>query len=206
VRSLSTRASITATSFVNEYHWGNFRGDPRRMMERYYDAHLYLTNWGTHRIMLHLPRDLLDIDVARDHCIGDQVTAWTTRKFLILDMTSQDDSGDWEYDPQGRLSAIAGGESSPHRTRYQRPPAALSRLASRLRCRERDENAFDRDEDQWLTRCIAMQDANMTTSLWMPNWSSTVVTCGSRGCCGQGPPTPSPENCVSTNDATSCSL
>jgi len=25
VRSLSTRASITATSFVNEYHWGNFR-------------------------------------------------------------------------------------------------------------------------------------------------------------------------------------
>lgn len=26
VRSLSTRASITATSFINEYHWGNFRG------------------------------------------------------------------------------------------------------------------------------------------------------------------------------------
>ncbi len=53
-RSLSTRASITATSFVNEYHWGDFRGDPSRMMERYYDAHLYLTNWGTHRIMLRL--------------------------------------------------------------------------------------------------------------------------------------------------------
>jgi hypothetical protein len=24
VRSLSTRAAITATSFINEYHWGNF--------------------------------------------------------------------------------------------------------------------------------------------------------------------------------------
>jgi hypothetical protein len=80
VRSLSTRASITATSFVNEYHWSNFRGDP--MMEGYDDAHLYLTNWGTHRIILRLPRELLDIDVGEDHCVGDQVTARTTGKFL----------------------------------------------------------------------------------------------------------------------------
>jgi hypothetical protein len=26
VRSLSTRADITPTGFVNVYHWGNFRG------------------------------------------------------------------------------------------------------------------------------------------------------------------------------------
>jgi hypothetical protein len=49
VRSLSTRARITATNFANEYHWGNFRGDPNRLMQRYYDAHLYVTNWGTHQ-------------------------------------------------------------------------------------------------------------------------------------------------------------
>jgi hypothetical protein len=44
VRQLSTRARITATSFTSEYHWGNFRGDPRVLMRRYYDAHLYLAN------------------------------------------------------------------------------------------------------------------------------------------------------------------
>jgi hypothetical protein len=59
----------------------------------------YLTNWGTHRIMLRLPRDPLDIDVATDHCVSDQVTAWTTGKFLVLDRTSQDDSGDWSTTP-----------------------------------------------------------------------------------------------------------
>jgi hypothetical protein len=52
VRQLSTRARITATSFTNEYHWGDFKGSPDQMMQRYYDAHLYLANWGTHRIML----------------------------------------------------------------------------------------------------------------------------------------------------------
>ncbi|WP_280208136.1 hypothetical protein [Nocardia cyriacigeorgica] len=60
VRSLSTRARITATSFVNEYHWGNFKGSPRRLMEQVYDAHLYVANWGTHRVMFRLPCDLLD--------------------------------------------------------------------------------------------------------------------------------------------------
>ena len=62
VQSLSTRATITASSFVNEYHWGDFRGDPHRMMERYYDANMERENWGTHRIMLRLPRTLLDDD------------------------------------------------------------------------------------------------------------------------------------------------
>jgi hypothetical protein len=147
VRSLSTRAAITATSFVNEYHWGDFRGDPSRMMERYYDAHLYLTNWGTHRVMLRLPRELLDIDVAEDHCVGDQVTVWTTGKFLVLDMTSEDDSGDWEYDPQGRLSAIVGVRTELAAGDLR--PLYLAWLAG-YGAGERDEDAFDRDEDHEL--------------------------------------------------------
>jgi hypothetical protein len=31
LRSLSTRARITATSFTNHYEWGDFKGDPRRL-------------------------------------------------------------------------------------------------------------------------------------------------------------------------------
>jgi hypothetical protein len=147
VRSLSTRAAITATSFINEYHWGNFRGDPNRMMERYYDAHLYLTNWGTHRIMLRLPRELLDIDVAEDHCVGDQVTVWTTGKFLVLDMTSEDDSGGWEYDPQGKLSAIVGARTELATGDLR--PLYLAWLAG-YGAWERDEDSFDRDEDHEL--------------------------------------------------------
>jgi hypothetical protein len=69
VRALSTRPRVTATSFTNEYHWGNFRGDPHKMMERYYDAHLYVTNWGTHQVMLRLPRALLSLGAAEQYCI-----------------------------------------------------------------------------------------------------------------------------------------
>jgi hypothetical protein len=75
VRSLSSRARISATSFVNEYHWGDFRGDPNRLVERYYAAHLYVANWGTHRLMLRLPGELLDLDVVEDYCVREQVNA-----------------------------------------------------------------------------------------------------------------------------------
>lgn len=39
VRSVSSRAEITATRFVNAYQWGDFKGDPPTMMERYFNAH-----------------------------------------------------------------------------------------------------------------------------------------------------------------------
>jgi hypothetical protein len=55
LRSISSRARITATSFTNHYEWGDLKGDPRKFMERWFDLHLYLANWGTRRLMLRMP-------------------------------------------------------------------------------------------------------------------------------------------------------
>ncbi len=60
LRELSTRARITATSFTNHYEWGDFKGDPQKLMERWFDLHLYLANWGTRRLMIRLPKRLVD--------------------------------------------------------------------------------------------------------------------------------------------------
>jgi hypothetical protein len=38
LQGLSTLAHITLTSFVNACHWDNFRGDPRALVERYFDV------------------------------------------------------------------------------------------------------------------------------------------------------------------------
>ncbi len=60
LRDLSTRARITPTSFTNSYEWGDFRGDPRKLMEQWFDLHLYLANWGSRRLMMRLPARLVD--------------------------------------------------------------------------------------------------------------------------------------------------
>jgi hypothetical protein len=147
VRSLSTRARVTATSFSNEYHWGNFRGDPRKMMERYYDAHLYLTNWGTHQVMLRLPRTLLDLKVTEQYCIDPHVTAWTFGEHLILDLTSEDDSGDWVEGAEDSLPAIVGIRAELAAGDLR--PLYLAWLAA-WGSWERDEDAFDYDEENDL--------------------------------------------------------
>ncbi|MFI9276177.1 hypothetical protein ACIGXM_36690 [Kitasatospora sp. NPDC052896] len=108
VRALSTRARVTSTSFTNSYEWGDFRGDPRQMMERYYDAHLYLANWGTHRLMLKLPQRLLDLRTAQQYCFEESVQAWTAGADLLLDLTSEDEEGDWDEDAEDSLASIVG--------------------------------------------------------------------------------------------------
>ena len=52
VRRWSTRAEITATRFVNTYEWGDFKGEPSKLMMKYYDLHVYWANWGTRRVMM----------------------------------------------------------------------------------------------------------------------------------------------------------
>ncbi|WP_033442212.1 hypothetical protein, partial [Saccharothrix sp. NRRL B-16314] len=144
VRELSTRAEITATSFVNEYQWGDFSGDPCRLVERHYDAHLYLADWGTRRLMLRLPRTLLDLDAVEPYLVDEQVEAWTTDTHLILDLHNHDETADWDYEPQGALSAITDVRNElaagDHRALYLAWLAAYGTW-------ERDEEAFDRDAD-----------------------------------------------------------
>jgi len=147
VRALSTRARVTATSFTNEYHWGNFRGDPRTMMERYYDAHLYLTNWGTHQVMLRLPRTLLSLETAEHYCIDPHVAAWTSGEHLILDLISEDESGDWVEGAEDSLSAIVGVRAELAAGDLR--PLYLAWLAA-YGTWERDEDAFDYDEENDL--------------------------------------------------------
>src|ERR1700678_787287 len=108
LRCLSTRARITATSFTNAYEWGDFKGDPAKLMERWFDLHLYLANWGSRRLMIRLPRRLVDrpcldaflgeVDCAALSAVGEN---------LILDIGRDElDIDDWD-DGSGRLAALA---------------------------------------------------------------------------------------------------
>ncbi|MCW3841679.1 hypothetical protein ONA70_16385 [Micromonospora yasonensis] len=106
LRALSTRARITSSSFVNDYQWGDLKGDPREWMQRYFDAFLYLANWGTHRIALRLPAAVLDPGTAAEYCVGESACSWATRSHVIVDLHSEDEDGDEEYEGGGHLAAI----------------------------------------------------------------------------------------------------
>jgi hypothetical protein len=144
VREFSTRARITATSFTNEYHWGDFKGSPGQMMQRFYDAHLYLANWGTHQIMLRLPCALLSPAIAEQYSADGHVGVTATAESVIVDLISEDDSGEWVEGAADSLSAVVGVRSElaagDLRGLYLAWLSAYSAW-------ERDEDAFG-DEDE----------------------------------------------------------
>ncbi|SEP79517.1 hypothetical protein SAMN04244573_00470 [Azotobacter beijerinckii] len=97
LRSRSTRATITASSFINEYHWGDLKGDPLDWMRRYFDAHVYYANWGSCCLLLRLPRATLEQAVLDAFVLpaerGSAFSASATDEHWILDWSDWDEEG-----------------------------------------------------------------------------------------------------------------
>jgi hypothetical protein len=89
LRAVSSRGRISPYSFINEYEWGNFKGDPDRWMEKYFDAFLHLANWGTREFMLRVPRSLLDLATAQEYCSDDSLSSHSKGSHLILSRSIQ---------------------------------------------------------------------------------------------------------------------
>ena len=118
LENLSSRARITPTSFVNEYNWGDFKGNPLKLMEKYFDAFLYVANWGTHRLMLRVPLRLINFDLAKKYCLGENATAYKKGENLIFEFISDTDDYEWE-EGEGRLSSLISLRSDIIRGDYR---------------------------------------------------------------------------------------
>ncbi len=100
LRAITSRAQITRTSLVNVYHYGDFKGNPARLMEKYFDAHLYFANWGTRHLMLRLPLSVFRGADAKPYCVNEGLNANVTKEHIIFDFysDSEGDGDDWEYE------------------------------------------------------------------------------------------------------------
>jgi hypothetical protein len=100
LRTLTTRATITPTRLQDVYHYGDFKGDPQALMERYFDAFVYVANWGMRRFMLRLPRAVLDPATVEPYCNTDGAGMLVKEDFVLLEFVSEDDDG-WDWEESG---------------------------------------------------------------------------------------------------------
>ncbi|HEY7118501.1 MAG TPA: hypothetical protein VH475_18065 [Tepidisphaeraceae bacterium] len=107
VRAFSSRADITSTSFVNEYNWGDFKGDPAKFLERWFDLMLYYANWGTHTLMMGLPADALPEGIVKAYCVGEAAWFKIHGEKMLLGFDSQDDSGDYDESYDWSMASLA---------------------------------------------------------------------------------------------------
>ncbi len=75
-------------------------------MERYFDAHLYFVNWGTHRLMLRMPKSRVDTKAPKQYFVGAHAARLASvGEYVVLDFNS--DTEEPEYDGQIPGSLIA---------------------------------------------------------------------------------------------------
>ena len=67
MQAQSSRAEITPRSFDNEYHYGGFRGNSMKMLQRGYDLHLHYANFGTRTLLIRLPQGLPSSKAAKPY-------------------------------------------------------------------------------------------------------------------------------------------
>nr|WP_187362484.1 hypothetical protein [Massilia rubra] len=85
LRATSSRATISPTGFVNEYHWGDLKGDPQAWMRRYFDAFVYSANWSTCRLVLRLPPGTLGRADVAPFQTPTLLSCEETRSGLVID-------------------------------------------------------------------------------------------------------------------------
>ncbi|MCK1794990.1 hypothetical protein MTQ01_02930 [Streptomyces sp. XM4193] len=114
LRKLSTRAQITSNRMTNHYEWGDFKGDPVALVERYFDAHLYFANWGSRRLLLRVPSAQVPLKTVLPYCRQDVLAAHRHGAYTVIDMVSEDDGADedqWvqeaEWDDEEDEGALA---------------------------------------------------------------------------------------------------
>ena len=159
LRSRSSRASITPTRFVNDYQWGNLKGDPVDWMRRYFDAHIYVANWCTCCLYLRVPRGAFDTETLQafetesvfsvDQTNTHWLLGWALSESENYDRFATEDGRGW----MGRLASLRD-----ELLRGDMRPLYLGWLAG-VSAGEVDEDATEPPPPRGLSRLTAAQQS-----------------------------------------------
>lgn len=91
IAEISSRADIYQHRAKFVYNYGDFRTDPKHILAKYFDAMIYLANWGTKRLMFRFPETAVNIDQIRKYCFPKTITLDIINGYTVLDMRFQED-------------------------------------------------------------------------------------------------------------------
>jgi hypothetical protein len=107
VGSYSSRAEVTSTRAVFTYSYGDFRGDPQKILQKYFDAMVYMANWGTKQLVFRLPRSLVDAKALTSYRYQDLISTSVRKNHIILDIGLHEEEGGGWVEGEGWLSSLA---------------------------------------------------------------------------------------------------
>ncbi len=105
LRNISSRAQLSPghASFV--YNYGDFRGSPEQVLLQYFDAMLYIANWGSRQLAFRFPRAAVDVHRLQAYELSDAITVARHKDHILLDIAFHEEEPDW-VDGEGLLTGL----------------------------------------------------------------------------------------------------
>ncbi len=91
--SLSSRAKVSTHGASYEYHYSNFRGDPKELLLKYFDVFFYISNWGCLQLMFKFILQEVDLDELKKYYIEHTIEYHKQNSYIILDINFNSDDG-----------------------------------------------------------------------------------------------------------------
>ncbi|HCI79790.1 MAG TPA: hypothetical protein DHW02_08875 [Ktedonobacter sp.] len=86
VNNLSSHIEASSTHAFIEYHWGDFKHDPVKVLHQYFDAFLYWANWGSPRLAFRFPHGVLPSNLLDGYDVGEDVVFTQHADYDTLDI------------------------------------------------------------------------------------------------------------------------
>jgi hypothetical protein len=145
VNSLSSHIEASSTHAIIEYHWGDFKHDPIKVLHEFFDGFLYWANWGSPELALRFPHGTLPVDLIEGYDFDDFVTFTRHSDDDILDIHFGEMEGpdEWiDYELGSLISIRDELMEGDLRSLY------IAWLASQPMIEDYDEDDEDEDFDE----------------------------------------------------------
>ena len=114
VARLSSRVDPHPRRAVFTYSYSDFPGRAEEVLAQYYDAMLYLANWGSRQLMFRFPEPLVDLDRMRQYHVettdypSDAITVSTVGEYAVLNIQFHDEEDIGWIEGEGYLDSLVG--------------------------------------------------------------------------------------------------
>ena len=99
LRSISTRAEITPSSFTNDYSWSDLGADPADLVAHYFDVGLRWTSAGDRDLLLRLPCQRVARRQLAPYFVGEGLSLRKVGEHLVLGLAFDNEDGHDEHGP-----------------------------------------------------------------------------------------------------------
>jgi hypothetical protein len=107
VNKLSSHITVSATGAWVDYSWGDFKHDPKQVLASYFDAFLYIANWGTKELMFRFPQNILDPQALQPYMLAPYITLNQIDDcYLLSFQLDNEEPEDW-VEGAGRLATLS---------------------------------------------------------------------------------------------------